>query len=485
MPDTRTSERLDPNLRKLSGILIIGIVAALLDTTVVNVAIDTLGRDLHASVSSLQWVNTAYLLTMGMVVPVSGWAAGRFGAKHTWLFSLALFLTGSVLAAVSWDAGSLIAFRVVQGAGGGLLFPIMQTLLVQAAGRQQLGRLMATIGLPAVVVPILGPVIGGLIITGLDWHWIFLINIPVCVLGLVLAWRGLPRSPADPTPPPKLDLLGLALLSPALAAALYGLSGVSGAAGFAAASVVAPLCIAAALLAAFIVHSLRTRAEPVLDLRLFRTRSFTASAALLFLSGLSLYAGMLLLPLFYQQARGSTVVATGLLLAPQGVGALISRGLAGRLTDRLGPRPVVLAGIGLTALALLGLTQAGPYGDDLLLGACLVVFGIGLSASTVPVIAGAFQGLRPEQIPHASSATRILQLLGGSFGTAVLAMILTQNTAAESADAAGRAAAFGHTFWWALAFTALAVLPALLLPRRAVDDEAVRQDTPTSAGQSD
>src|SRR4051812_559507 len=158
------AEELDPDLLKLAGILVVGALAPLLDSTIVNVALGTLGRDLHTSLAAVQWVVTAYLLALAMTIPATGWLAGRYGAKRMWLLSLALFLAGSVLCGVAWNAGSLIAFRVVQGVGGGLMLPILQTLLMRAAGGRQVGRLMATITIPALVGPILGPVIGGLII---------------------------------------------------------------------------------------------------------------------------------------------------------------------------------------------------------------------------------------------------------------------------------------------------------------------------------
>src|ERR1700753_3320210 len=162
-PDT-----LDPALIKLAAILLVGAIAALLDTTVVNVGLDAIARDLHTTVSTVQWVITGYLLSFGMVIPLSGWAVARFGAKATWLTSLALFLAGSVACGLAWNIGSLVAFRVIQGIGGGMLMPVLTTLLIRAAGGRSLGRLMATVSLPAVVVPVAGPIVGGLIVSNLS-----------------------------------------------------------------------------------------------------------------------------------------------------------------------------------------------------------------------------------------------------------------------------------------------------------------------------
>jgi EmrB/QacA subfamily drug resistance transporter len=448
----------DRSLGRLTVVLIVGVIAPVLDSTIVNVALATLGRDLHASVATIQWVITAYLLALAMAIPLTGWSVARFGAKRMWLLSLVLFLAGSALCGIAWNVGSLIAFRAVQGIGGGLLLPIMQTLLVQAARGRPLGRLMATVSMPALIGPIMGPVVGGLILGHASWRWIFSVNAPICLIALACAWWGLPADDTARTAY-RLDAVGLALLSPALAAGILGLSQIAVRGGIAYAPVIGPLVIFAALLAAFTAHTWRTRAVPVVDLRLFRVRSFSAASALLLLSGLSLYGAMLLLPLYYQQERGASVVTAGLLLAPQGLGSLLVRTRLGRLTDQLGPRPVILGCVLVTLLGTLPFAFAGPHTDEWLLAIALVVRGAGLSGIMLAVMTAAFHGLDPRQVPHASSATRIAQQVGGSFGAAVLAVILQRRLAG-----AGAATAFPHTFRWAAGFTVVALIPALLLP---------------------
>ncbi|MER7247327.1 DHA2 family efflux MFS transporter permease subunit [Kribbella sp. NPDC000426] len=342
MTTAPSTDRLDRAVLKLAAVLVLGALAPLLDSTIVTVAIHTLGIELHTSVSTVQWVSTAYLLALAMAVPITGWSANRFGAKRMWIIALALFLIGSMLCGAAWNIVSLIVFRVIQGIGGGLMLPILQTLLLRAAGRERIGRLMAVVTLPALVGPILGPVIGGVLVGHLDWRWIFYVNVPICIAAIVLAVRTLKPDP-EPTAA-ALDVPGLLLISPALAGIIYGLSQVGDRGGFGHLSVLLPLVLGAILLTIFAV---RRTDEPLIDLALFRTRSFAASTGLLFLTGFGLYGAMLLLPLFYQQARGQTVTAAGLLLVPQGIGSLLARA-AGGLTDRIGPRPVVLAGIVLT-----------------------------------------------------------------------------------------------------------------------------------------
>ena len=440
-------------------------MAVQLDATIVSVAIDTLGRDLHAGLSTIQWVSTAYLLALAMVIPLTGWSVDRFGSKRMWMLSLAFFLGGSVLCGAAWSAGSLIAFRIVQGIGGGLLLPLLQTILAQgggtaatrAADRRDRGSRARRPGLGA------GdrradPRQLELALDLLDQRTRLRHS-----AGARVAVHARPRERGEHP----LDVLGLALLSPGLAAIVYGFSEAGTRGGFGGGHAIIPLAGGAALLAAFAVHALRTASEPIIDLRLFRDRSFTASAGLMFLAGLSIFGAMLLLPLYYQQARDSSALGAGLLLAPQGLGMMIALPIVGTLTDRMGPRPIVLCGMALATIGTIPYTQVAPGTSELALGAALVIRGAGLGALFVPATTAAYRDLRKEAIPRATSAVRIFQQVGASFGTATLAVILQHQLAGQAAAGpAGLAAAFGHTFWWAIGFTALAVVPALLLPPR-------------------
>jgi len=469
---TTAKTRLEPAQVRVALVLVLGAIAPLLDSTIVNVALRTLGRSLHAPVADVQWVTTAYLLTFALAVPVTAWAAERIGAKRLWVFALGLFLLGSVLCGLSWNLGSLIGFRVLQGIGGGLMTPVLQTLLVRTAGsRDRLGRLMAVATIPAVAAPIFGPVLGGLIVGHASWRWIFYVNVPVCLLGAFLAWRVLPAdTPVSPGPAarPHLDVTGLLLLSPGLAALLYGLASVGTEGGFGHLRVVVPLAAGAVLVAAFVIRTVtaahRGAGHPLIDLGLFRVRSFSAASVVIFITGVSIYGPLLLLPLYYQQVRGDSVVLAGLLMAPQGVGSLLARA-GGTLTDKFGPRPVLLVSLALTTLGTLPFLFIGDGVSLVLLCLALVVRGTGLSAVNIAVMTGAYRDLARDQVPHASTTTRIAQQIGASFGTAVLAVILASQLAAHPGAAA---VAYGHTFGWALVFTLAGFVPVLALPRKAL-----------------
>ena len=446
------------SLTRIASAVMLGALAVQLDTTMTNVALDTLLREFDAPIATIQWVGTAYLLAMAMVIPLSGWAVDRYGAKRVWLASLAAFLAGSLLCGIAWSAPSLIAFRVVQGLGGGMLLPLAQTILAQAAGPERLGRLMAAIGVPVMLGPVLGPVLGGLIVDDLSWRWIFFANIPVCLAAVALSWWALPEGATSGRA--RLDALGLALLSPGCAALVYGLAEAGRSGGFTAVGVLAPLALGVALLAGFVRHALRPGVEPLIDVRLLRDRAFAASSGVVFFAGFALFGAVILLPLFYQQVRGDSATQAGLLMGPQGLGLGIALIVAGRLSDRIGPRPLVLTGLGLTALGTLAFTQADADTSSWLLAVTLAVRGAGVGATLVPVLAGAIRTLAPERIPRASTAVRIFQQLGSSFGGAVLAVVLQHQVTAGT----DLTRAFNHTFWWVLGFVVIGVGPALLLP---------------------
>ena len=477
MADTTTKDKIDPKVLKSALILVVGLLAVIFDTTIVSVALHTLATQLHTSVATIQWVTTGYLLALGMAVPLSAWGLQRFGGKRLWMFGLGVFLAGSIGSSLAWNVGSLIAWRVVQGAGGGIIFPLLTTLIMQAAGGKALGRTVTIVALPALLGPILGPLVGGAILTHFSWRYMFWVNVPFCVAGLILAARHMPADkPGPDRPRPRLDLLGLALLAPGIAAVILGLSNAGAAAGFAHPDVLAPLGIGVALIAAFTGYALR-RPGALVDVRLLARRPVASASAVLFFSGFSLYGAMLLLPLYYQEVRGVSALTAGLMLVPQGVGALLSRGLAGRLTDTMGARPIAVAGFAIVAAATVPFAFAGPGTSPWLLALWLVIRGFGLGAVTIPVMAVAFLGLDKQQIAHSSVVTRTVQQVGGSFGTTVLAVILSSAiTAGHSA-----AAAFDIAFWWATGFSALAVLLALWLPagsrrwrRRARPGQPVR-----------
>ncbi|MEW2084830.1 MDR family MFS transporter [Streptomyces sp. NPDC005283] len=466
VPAAADPDRIDPAVRRMAITIIVGALAVVFDTTIVSVALNDLAKELGAPLSTIQWVSTGYLLAVFVTIPLAGWAQSRLGGKRLWIASLSVFLLGSILSALAWDATSLITFRVVQGIGGGIMMPLTATLIMQAAKGRNIGQVMAIITVPTALGPILGPVLGGLILHLADWRWMFFVNIPFCVVGGWLAWRNLPDDrPAPDSPRVRLDAIGLLLLSPGVAALIYGLSRVEGSAGFASAEVLIPLVGGLALVGGFTARALTRTTGALVNLRLFRHRALASSSALLFLGGITLYGAMMLLPLYFQQVRGEDALGAGLLLIPQGVGALFARTLAGKYTDRVGPRWVALAAFAFVAAATVPFAFVTADTSMVLLVAALLVRGIGLGAAMIALSGAAYVGLEHKEIPDASIITRVAQQIGGSVGIAVLAVIL-QHTAGDAHTPGALADGFDDAFWWSVAFTAVAVPLCRLLPGR-------------------
>ena len=451
--------KLTPAVRNALLALIVGGIAAILDSTMVTIALRTLTVSLHSTDGTIQWVTTGYLLAMAVAIPVTGWAESRWGGKRAWMAALVLFVVGSALCAVSWNDASLIGFRVVQGFAAGLIFPLMQTLAVRAAGGRASSSLIAAVSLPLALGPILGPVIGGLILNWLSWRWLFLVNVPVIAVGLVLAWRLLPADrPSPGAGRARLDVIGLGLLGPALAGILLGLSNLSEDGGIGHVGVLFPLLAGIALLGAFIAWATRPGGHPVVDVRLLRLRSLGSASAVLFTAGAALYAGMFLLPLYYQQLQGQSVLDAGLLLIPQGAGSLAARFAVARLVDRLGARLVTIASFLLAAAATVPFALAGPHASLWLLGLALLIRGFGIGAVLIPPMSVAYQDVPAAGVPHATMNSRISQQVGASFGIAIVAVAL------QALLSRGAAGAFQGAFWWATGITVAALIPALALP---------------------
>ena len=448
-------------LNLISLVLVLGVITTILDTTIVNIALDNLHTVFHATVADTQWVVTAYLLAYVAVIPVSGWASERFGTRRVWMFALAAFMVGSLLCGLAWDLPSLIGFRVLQGVGGGMVLPVTLTILTRAAGRDRIGRAIATIGLVGQLGPIFGPIVGGTIIDSVGWHWLFFVNIPICLVALVLAPFFLPSGATDRAQ--ALDTLGFVLLTPGVIALAYGLSQAAGTDGFAATDVWLPMALGLLLLAAFTLRSLRATRPALIDVRVFARRSFGLGSVMTFVSGFSIYALMFLLPLFYQQVRGESVFTTGFLLIPQGVGTmcfiLVNRHLAGRVDTRL----IIAGGVLLTMAGTLPFALAGASGGEIILLAGQFLQGFGMAAVSLPVMTLAFAGLSHAETPRGSAAFNVVKQVGAPFGVTVIAVVLQSNLAGAvtTNEALG---AFNASFWWVLALSAVPLLLAFLLP---------------------
>jgi EmrB/QacA subfamily drug resistance transporter len=465
-------ERIQAHVWWISGVVMLGSIMSILDTTIVNVALATLGRDLHSPISEIQWVVTGYMLALAAVIPVSGWAAQRFGSKRVYLLSLVTFTVGSMLCGISTSTRELVVFRVLQGIGGGMILPLGQMMMASAAGPKRMGRVMSVVAVPAMLAPILGPTLGGVILESVSWRWIFYINVPIGVLAVIAAIRILPAAAGGERR--ELDVRGLALMMTGLPLLTYGLAEIGTKGSFTAVQVIVPCLVGFALIGLFVLHALNAR-RPLLNLRLYRRPTFSTASAAMFLLGAALFGGMILVPLYWQQVRHESVIATGLLLAPQGLGAALAMPFAGRISDRRGGGPLALFGVVLTTVATIPFGLVGPQTSIPWLCTAMFVRGIGIGFAFMPAMTAAFAALERSELADATPQLNVLQRVGGSLGTAVLAVVLQRALSGEH-TAAGAAGAYGTAFWASAALTAIAVVPALVLLRA---ERRARAERPT------
>ncbi len=455
----QASDRIEKHVWVISGVVILGMIMSILDTTIVNVALDRLGSDLHSPISQVQWVVTGYLLALGAVIPISGWAARRYGAKQVYLVSLLLFTLGSVACGLSSSLAALVIFRVLQGIGGGMIMPLAQLIMAQVAGPKRMGRVMGVVSMPAMLAPIFGPVVGGIILQNLHWSWIFFVNAPIGAVALWLGYKLLPHTDSGEAGP--LDRIGLVLLPVGSAATIYGVSELGSGAALGSRNVLLPLVVGVVMSAVFLWHARRAE-RPLLDVRLYSNRVFAGASATTFFLGAALFGAMILVPLYYQNVRGASVIDTGLLNGPQGLGALVAMPIAGRLTERFGGGRIAIVGVTTLCLSTLPLAFVGAHTSEVLISLVLVVRGLSIGFSFMPAMTAAFAVLRPEQLSDATPQLNVVMRLGSAVGVAVLAVVL-QRASAHVHGRADLAHAFGHTYWWGLGIALLSLIPCLLL----------------------
>ncbi len=455
-----TDDRIPPQLVRVAVVAGLGSLLLNLSTTTLNVALDKLIVDLHTSLDLAQWSLTGYLLALTLVLPLFRWASERVGVRRLYLASLVGFTISSGLCAVAWSIESLIVFRVIQGAVGGLLTPIAQALTAQHAGERHMGRLLSIVAVPVLVAPLLGPVVGGLLVSELSWRWIFLLNVPLGFLCTALCARHLPADEVSRAPGARLDFVGLSLLSPGMALVIYGISNLRRAGGHAgAATTAAPFVVAAALLGLFVLYARPRPERALLDLRLFRERTVSAALATYVLSSMVSFGGQLLLPLFYQQVRGQSPLWAGVWLAPQGLGMILTMPRIGRLSDRYDPGKLAIGGVILTLLGTIAFTQATEETSMGLLALSLVVRGAGLGATNNPVLAAVYRHLPKREVANATTALNIVQRMGAPLGTASMAVFLQW----RGARSPPKGEAFRETFSISVAFSLLTLVSAAFL----------------------
>ncbi|WP_084484478.1 DHA2 family efflux MFS transporter permease subunit [Nocardia anaemiae] len=469
MSDTRTAvaatapalEPIPARVWRVAGVVVFGAVMSMLDTSLVNIGLNSIATDLGAALDSAQWIASGYLLALAVTLPLCGWLGRQFGTDRVWLTALAGFTVTSALCALAPNIGWLIGFRIAQGLAAGLLVPAGQTLLGQAAGPQRLGRVMSVVGIAVVAAPAIGPTIGGVMLANMDWEWLFLINIPFGLVAFVLGRRVLPRAEATGNGG-RFDAIGFALIGVGLSALVYGLGEFGSRGAISAPTVWVSVLVGVFALGLFVARSVR--GGGLLDVGLFRHPVFaTANAANLF-AGASLFGSMLLLPLYFQVLHREGLIATGLLLMSFGIGGVIALPVGGRLTDRYGGGVVAVVGSAVTVAATVPFALADAAMNPVVVQVLLLIRGVATGLTGVPIVAAAYASVRPEQLPDAASFVNILQRVGGSIGAALLAVVLYRAAAAGLPVDAG----FRQAFWWLTAASVVSLVASLVLWRKEI-----------------
>lgn len=411
-----------------SGVMALGGFLANMDGSIVAVGLESMRLRLGVGLIEIQWVATAFLLGLSAALPLTPWLVRKLGAGRLWLWALAAFLLTSVACALAPDAGTLIAFRAVQGMATGVLVTAGQTVIGLAVGPERLGRTMGTLGLVVGLAPVVGPSIGGFLLAHFPWPVLFWLNLPIGLIAFGLALRYVPRG--DRGRPPPMDWPGLLLVSlglPVLVSMLTERDVLFAAVG-------------ALALALFAWRSLRVD-NPVLDLRLAARPVLGAALASVLLAGAGMFGAVLLLPLWFQLRLGAGPAEAGVLLAPMGLATTAFVLVAGRLTDRYGGGTVSLTGSVVVLASTVPLPWLGPDAPMWLVQAVLVVRGAGLGLSIMPASTAAYASVDAASLGHATALVNIVMRVGGAIGGALCVLVLSWGLAVS--PAAGFGWAFG------------------------------------------
>jgi EmrB/QacA subfamily drug resistance transporter len=463
-------------------VVALGVFMPVLDTTVVAVALPQMQSYFHTDRATINWVATGYFLAQAAVIPITGYLSDRIGAKSVFLGALALFAVGSGLCAIAPTEQLLIAFRVLQGIGGGALFPITFAITFRVFPPAERGAAAAVTSVPVLLAPTFGPTVGGWLTTTFDWRAIFLVNLPVGVIALVLGrfvlrgrdgdatstlQDGARSAPLAPEPArQRLDVPGLVLAMAGFTSLVYGISE-AGNTSWTNQTVVVALIVGSSLLVAFVFTALRT-SDPVLDVRLFRNPTFTMANVLLWSISAFLFSTLFLLPIFFQQVQGHTPLQSGAYFILQGVATAAATVLSGWLYNRVGPRILAVLGFALITIGTIGCTQLSVETTWQSLQVWLVLRGLGLGLAMTPLSTLALAIVSNRQLARASSLVNVMRQVAGAIALSVLTTYFASQTAAHMTTQpfpVAATAALNDVFLVALLGCALSTVLALFLGR--------------------
>ena len=399
--------------------IIVGLFMVILDGTAMNVALAGLMAEFDKSLSVVQWTVTGYALATAAVIPLAGWLSDRFGAKRIFLLSIGMFTVASLLCALATDVNQLIIYRIVQGLGGGMVMPIALALTYRLSPPGKVGAVMGMMGIPILLAPALGPIVSGWLVEFASWKWIFLINLPIGVIGILLGLRTLPSIQRQSVA--ALDKPGIVLAPLAFAALSYGV--IEGGESWTSAKTLIGLSVGAVALALFIVAELR-RANPLLELRVFASADFSKGILVQWISQIALFGTIFLVPVFLQQAKGYSPFETGLIMLPQAIAAGLTMPISGKLFDKIGVRPLVMVGMTIVMSASFLLSRISADDGLLMVMLPLALLGVGMGCFMMPLNTHLLQAAPQNLVSRVTSLTNATQQVVSSLAVAMLTTIM-------------------------------------------------------------
>lgn len=428
------------------GVVVIGTFMAILDTSIVNIAIPKMMAVFGATTDQIQWVLTGYMMTMGVVIPVTGFLGDTFGTKKTYMWALAIFTLGSTFCGFAWSNSSMVAARVVQALGGGMIMPVSMAIIYQVIPMNQRGLALGLWGIAAMAAPAIGPTLSGYIVEHLDWRLIFTINIPVGVVGVILAsilLREMPRKPYK-----GFDYAGFVTSSIGLGTLLLALSK-GHTEGWSSFYIVTLFLISAGSLILFILLEM-TAEDPMLDLRLLKNGTFTVSVVISCLLNIGLFGGVFLMPLFLENIRGYTAMQTGMLMFPGAIATGITMPISGRLFDKYGAKPLVLTGLAILVWTTYRLHLMNLDTSAESIRTIFFIRGVGMGFAMMPSTTAGMNTIPLNKVGRASALSNVIRQVAGSLGIAVLTTILQQRQTLHGVRLAEKVSDFNPTTFEAL-----------------------------------
>lgn len=455
---------------RLIALLVASAFVVILNETIMGVALPDLMREFGVEATTAQWLTTAFLLTMAIVIPVTGWLLTRFSLRSVFLAAMTSFSIGTLIAATAPVFGVLIGGRVVQAVGTALMMPLLITTILNLVEPERRGRMMGTISIVISVAPAIGPTVSGLVLDSLSWRWMFWIVLPIALLSLSLGARWV-RNVTEPRRVP-VDAVSVVLSALAFGGLIYGLSSIGeSASGHTPVPVWIPLVVGGLALVAFVARQLALKERALLDLRAFSVPSFAIAVALVAVSMMALFGTLILLPLYLQNVLGLSVLETGLMLLPGGLVMGLLAPIVGRAFDRVGPRPLVAPGAAVASVALWGMTTLDVgTGQPTVIG-LHVLLSIGLALMFTPLMTSALGSLPQHLYSHGSAIVSTLQQVAGAAGTALFITVMTRGTVAGTDDGLSLVDATADgihaALMWGGIISTAAILVALLVRRPA------------------